>query len=240
MRKAWLKGLLIGFLVLLSLPSRAEPPPDAHRITVSAVHEVTPLPDQARLSLAVERNATTANQAAGQVADASQKVIAAIREHLAKEDEVVTKRYRLDPQYRPRQPRDRASTKREITGYRAYNEVQVTTSNLEGIGVLIDAAVAAGANRIAGLVFQVADRGPYEREALEKAAKKASMKARAIAGALGVKLGPLAEATSQPMEFPVPRSVMNTGMVQALAETPVLPGKVTIRGSVRLSYEIRQ
>ena len=60
-----------------------------------------------------------------------------------------------------------------ITGYRAENSITVQTGALDLVGPLIDAAIAAGANRVNSLDFNLRDDTRARNDAITKAAKDA-------------------------------------------------------------------
>ncbi len=239
-RDALVLATLIACLPVSSDVAWAEAARDRRVITVSATREVTPTADRARLSLAIERTAPSAQAAAEEVARASERVIDALERLGSKGSLLSTKHYSLEPQYRLPQEKGPSPAEPRIVGYRAYNEVEIVTGKLDDLGRLIDSAVASGANRVAGLVLELTDPDPYQRQAVEEATKEAARKAQAIAKALGVRIGPVVEATTEPGESPPPAPIFSGLKMAASAETPVLPGTVAIRASVRLTYEISQ
>src|SRR5213078_1350554 len=68
-----------------------------------------------------------------------------------------------------------------ITGYIARNDVRVSDAPIDQVGAMIDAAVAAGANRVGGLQFSFAKQDELLRSALEKAGADARAQARRAA-----------------------------------------------------------
>lgn len=239
-REALVVLTLTACFPVLSGAARAEAAEARRTITVSATREVTPAADRARVSLAVERTAPSAQAAADEVARASERVIVALERLSTEGSSLSTKRYSLEPQYRLPQEKGPRPGEPRIVGYRAYNEVEIVTGKLEDLGRLIDSAVASGANRVAGLALELADPNPYQRQAVEEATREAARKAQAIAKALGVNLGAVVEAATEPAESPPPAPMFSALRTAASVETPVLPGTVTIRASVRLTYEISQ
>ena len=78
------------------------------------------------------------------------------------------------------------------------------TGALDLVGPLIDAAIAAGANRVNSLDFNLRDDTRARNDAIAKAAKDAQAQAQALAAALGLKLGPIINATTMSAERPQP------------------------------------
>lgn len=206
-------------------------------LEVGGTAEVSVPADQAQISFAVETEAGTARGAARANADRMDAVLRALRSAEVPGLELETHGYSLQPRYR-RPSQEGGVT--EIAGYRAVNHVRATTPTVDAVGQLIDAAVDAGANRIASLSFQAVDTEAARLEALRMAVEKAGTEARAIAGALGVTLGPPIEVRGG-AERPSPRSMDFQAMEMATmraAPTPVEPGEQTVRASVTIRYRL--
>src|SRR3954470_744844 len=154
-------------------------------VTVSAEALVNVEPDQAEIDIGVVAEAKTAAQAAKDNAAKLGVVIAEIKKLLKAGDQTKTVGYSVTPNYRAPNPRE--GGKPEIVGYTATNVVQVRMAAIQDVGRLIDAATAAGANRVQRLVFTLKDEEAAQREALRNATAKAKAKAGEVAKALGVK-----------------------------------------------------
>src|SRR5579883_2680025 len=139
-------------------------------------------PDLALLDVAVETTGPTAQEAARLNAQLSQKVIVALKDQVGNDGSVGTGSYNLFPEYAPKA--EGGATK--LIGYRVENSVTVRTSALQKIGHLIDAAIAAGANRVNRLSFTIRDDTAARNAAIALAGKDAESKAQALASALGV------------------------------------------------------
>jgi uncharacterized protein len=224
-------------VVLLTRSSWAQETPKQRTIEVSGTAEVSAPPDLAIISLAVETTAPEANNAVAQNAARSAKVAAAITPKLGPKDRTSTTRYALEPRY---QQAERGSTDAPtITGYVAYNEVRIETQALDSVGQIIDAGVAAGANRVSQLEFTLADRNPTLRKALAQAGSEARAQAESVASALGVQIKRVVTASSQsPI---IPRRYEGMAMragAEAHAPTQVAPTDVTVSATLQVVYEI--
>lgn len=206
-------------------------------ITVNGRGEIRAEADLAYVNFAVETTAPTAAAAVEKNAELSSKVAAALKNRIGAGDRLTTTRYSLHPQYEQQPPARTAE--RQILGYTAANEVQIETGSVAGVGELIDAATAAGANRVSNLIFTLRDRDPHVRRALAVAGKEARLQAEAAAQALGVTLkGVLSASTvSAPIFQPrVYEGFARASMAQA--PTPVEPGEVTVTADLNVVYEI--
>ena len=220
--------------------SADRPDRSRHTITVIGVGRERSTPDTAELRIAVERNAPAAQAASQQAAAAATQTVEALRKLVGPGGRVDTSGYQLNPVYRtdpqgPNRPRGP-----EITSYTAINQLTVRTGKLDGVGGLIDTAIAAGATRVDSLSFTVADPAPAQGKALRAAGADAAAQAAAIAESLKVTLRGVLEASTDAVERPMPRQ-FGTAMMRAdaaMAATPIDPGEVTTEARVRVTYAI--
>src|SRR5690606_12584202 len=92
-----------------------------------------------------------------------------------------------------------------VGGYRAVNMVEIRVDSLDELGAIIDAAIAAGANRVASLHFELQDMESARLEAIGLAVEKARREAEVVARAAGQRLGlPHSIQTSSEVPFPRP------------------------------------
>ncbi len=224
-------------------PMKPVPPPGQQQPTVAAAgprvievsgsSEVQAAPDLATLQVAIETHAATADHAAGLNGALAAKVRDALTAKLANKGTLWTGGYSLFPEYS--EPHDGKPT---ITGYRAENSITVQTGELGIIGPLIDAAIAAGANRIDSLNYSLRADSKARSEAIAKAARDAQMQASALADALGVKLGPVIKASTESEVRPIPLPRFAGAAMAANVETPVTAGQITVPATVSLIYGI--
>lgn len=205
-------------------------------LEVSGTGRVRVAPDRTRITFAVETEDSTASGASVENARRMGRVHEALQELDAPDLTLETFGYDLQPRYGRPEPGQGGS--RRIEGYRATNLVRVTVDEVEGVGRILDAAIAAGANRTTGLAFEATDTEEARREALRLAVDDARSKAEAIAGALGVELGPPLEVTGGADSPPPPRPFRVEAMAQATPETPVEAGEQTLSASVTIRYRL--
>ncbi len=191
-------------------------------------------PDLAVLSLAIETHASTAADAAGRNGALAQKVSEALKAKLGDKGKTWTGGYSLYPEY---ENESRPNAKPVITGYQAQNTITVQTGALDLVGPLIDAAIAAGANRVNSLDFNLRDDTHARNEAITMAAKDAQAQAQALAAALGLKLGPIINATTVSNVGPQP-VMFRASAMSVNSATPVSPAEVSVPATVSLTYQI--
>lgn len=125
-----------------------------------------------------------------------------------------------------------------ITGYRASNTVRAQVDDVSKVGAIIDAAIAAGANELQGISFELKDDKEARREALTRAAQDARQKAETLAAALGMRLEGVVEAqVGSPVMRPFYAARgMAMEMQAAAAPTPVEPGEVQVQAEVTVIF----
>lgn len=227
-------------LVLLAsaLPVVADGPPP-RSIAVSGEGRVSATPDLAIVSFGVETTAANASAAVAENAKKSNSLMEALKKRLGERDQVSTTQYSLSPVY---EQRERVSTAPpKITGYIASNVVRAELRDITAVGALIDAAIAAGANRADDLQFTLEERGEAHSKALARAGEDALRQAQATAAALHVELGRVLNATvsGAPIVFPRTYGRGMVAMAEAMAPPPVEAGDVDVTASLQVTYEIK-
>jgi uncharacterized protein len=207
--------------------------PVAPQIAAQGTAEVRATPDRAVVRFGVQLDAPEAQAAQARVGEAMQRVIQALRRLNIPENRIGTERLELSPVYEQSGSPGRPGPPR-LAGYHASNVVRVELDDLGRLGPVIDAAVGAGANDVEGIQFAVANEAPYRAQALRQASVQARAKAQAMAGALGVQLGDLIEASEGGVEVTPPRPLF----AERAAVTPIQPGEMTVRAAVTVRYAI--
>ncbi len=229
--------LLLATSVVVAQP--APPPPGPERqprlLTVTGNGDVFARPDRATVRLGVDTQAKTLQAAQDENARAMGQVIGRIRALGVPDRNIQTATFSVYPitESQPNRP-----DLPVIVGYRVSNVVSVRLENLTLVGRVVDAALAAGANRVEGISFELRDDLPLRQEALRAAADEAKSKARTLAEAAGVRLGPIYSISEGGVSIVQP---FQGGFARAAAEaapTPVLPGEIQVRAGVTIAYVI--
>ncbi len=233
--------LQIGFALLLPINAAAQPKREEPR-TIEAVGRATVrvAPDTLRLVLAVETRAKTAKEAAKENARLSTRVTSALEKIVGSKGEVSTSGYALHPRYQYLKSEQR----QELVRFTANNSVSVTSSSLDSAGSLIDAGVAAGATSVGSVNFTLRDDESAQRDAVLEAGRRARRRVDAIAESLGVRVGALRHATSEPIRADGPRPYMARGAGAMMAEsadasTPISAGDIEVVMAVHVVFEVR-
>jgi uncharacterized protein YggE len=192
--------------------------------------------------VAVESHGTTAQLAAGSNARKMDAVFVALKKFGIVPPHVATVQYALEPEYAPYDSKVPTPLSQRIIGYTARNMVRVEVDSMPLAGSVIDATVAAGANRIDQLSFELRDMTSAQMEALKQAVANARAQADVIAAAAGQHLGlPLNINTS----YSYPRPVMQMAYARMAGDaaaapppTPVEAGNLTVTASVNITYKL--
>ncbi len=209
-------------------------------ITVSGSGEVRAAPDLAIVQLGVVAQADTARQAQQDASKIARGILDGVMALGVAKKEIQTSQLVLTPVYDQPSPQRQSSQPPHVVGYRASNVVSVRLSDLNKVGPVIDAATEAGANRVQGVDFRLENDQAARQEALKQAVEKAQGKARTIAAALGVELGPVQDAREGGVTIHTPQlgAPRMLAMEARAPETPVEAGEVTVSAQVTLRYRI--
>jgi uncharacterized protein len=232
----WLGGVILG-LALLPAAAVAQDQPESV-VTVSSRASVETEADRAHVSLAVETEAQSAQEAAGANADLTTAVTAAVRAagEGAEGLRVATSGYALTPRYTS----EPGNQGQKIVGYAARNTLEVTVDEIDRVGALIDAGLAAGANRVSSLSFEAKDPEPARAEATREAIRRASAEAEVMATALGMALGPPLDVQGgAEIPYPMARPSFEMEAMQLrAAPTPIESGPLTISSNVTIRFRL--
>jgi len=236
---------LLPLAALAAAPASAQdrpapPPPPVPALTVSADGEARVSPDEATVRLGVSAQAPTAREAQDQVNRTAGAILEAVRRLGIPADHIQTSELNLGPVYGQGRP-DREPQEPQIVGYQASNVVSVVVEQLDKVGPVIDAGLAAGANRLEGVMFGLRDDRKARAEALTRAVEEARLKADALARALRVRLVRILEVAEGGTAV-TPQPFLKAGRMAmesaAMADTPVSAGQVGVSASVTVRWEI--
>jgi uncharacterized protein YggE len=230
-----LRELAIGLALLTTLvalrPIHAQSAPlPRPQIIVSANGEVRTTPDRANIQLGVETQAKTAAAASAENNRKQTAVLAAIKALGIPAASITTSSFSVTPVQRW----DDKEKKTVIDGYQVSNLVVVLVGKIEQTGGVIDAALANGANRVAGLTFELSDPSKAREEAITKAVAQARREAEVAAKAAGGVIGDLQELTINAYDppRPVPMFAMAKMASADGAPTPVSEGTLTVQVNI--------
>lgn len=217
-------------LVLFATSAGAQEAP--RTISVSGDGEVSAAPDIARITTGVQMRAEAAGDAMRMASEAMAKIFIALDAEGVDPADVQTDRLSLDPVWDD-DPQPRSGPP-DVVGYVAGNMVTVRLRDVAAIGSVVDALVAAGANRFEGIGFGIDDPKPLLEEARRAAVADARAKAELLADAAGVTLGPVLSLNDSGGFRPQPMFAQ-ADMARSM---PVAEGTMSLGAQVQIVYAI--
>lgn len=151
----------------------------AETVTVSASGTVRLVPDKATVSFGVTTQEQSAELAQSKNGEAVKKVIEVLIGRGIEEKSIRTTYYSMYPQY------DWSDGEQRIIGYSASTTMTVQDQNIEDLGALLSACVAAGVNNVDNVAFLCSGYDEAYRQALAQAVADSRLKAEALAQAAG-------------------------------------------------------
>ena len=160
-------------------------------INVSGSGRATAAPDVAYVTLGVEsRDADAAAAVADNTARMQAVMDVLTNEGMAPEDiQTVSYQMWLEQAVNPKGVPEAEIGQEVEERYHVTNQVRATVRDLEGVGTVLQKALAAGANSVAGITFAVENTTTLRREARNEAIGDAKAKADQLAAGLGATVG---------------------------------------------------
>ncbi|WP_059048808.1 SIMPL domain-containing protein [Paenibacillus senegalimassiliensis] len=207
-------------------------------VTVEGSGKLSVKPDIAYLSIGAATEAKTAKEA--QAANATK--IAALTKLLKDtwgiaDKDIQTGQFYVQPNYSYNDQEGQ-----QIKGYSAQHTLKVTYRDLEKVGQLLDAAAAAGANRIDNISFSTENPDQYQEQVIQKAVDDAGKKAQAIAKATGRQIGIVLSVSQGSMATPMYREsyeMLNSAAKVADQSTAIEPGEIDLQTTLTVIYELK-
>lgn len=255
--RRWIQAVAVmgalALVLVLAAPhvGRAQEPvpEDTFRrtVTVSGVGLVDAAPDRAILRLGVQTQAETASEAFLENGEAVESLVEALVDAGVSEEDIQTQTVRLVPQFEqpepvPPQPlpqpeQQQQSRTNEIVGYVATNVVEVRVLDLDSVGEILDAAVAAGSNFVESIRFAFGDPTSILDEAREAAFADAEHKAQQLAELSEAELGEV--LTINDFSRPPIVVAQETFVQDRGGAGPILPGTEQIEVNVQVTWALQ-
>ena len=237
------KGFMISAIVLavlittalagtLAFAKPAAAPAGGNSVSVSGTAQVTLKPDVAYVTFGTQTSDADAAKARTANDTLMKKVLDALKAQGVDEKDIKTVDFAINPRY------DANGT--AVTGYDVVNSVQVKVKNLDKLGGIMDAALAAGANNASNLYFDVENREEAYNQAVVKAIDNAKQRAETLAKSAGRTLGAVTAVTESGGYNPYPMFVTrDAAMTAGAGSVPVSSGEMQISASISITYELK-
>jgi uncharacterized protein YggE len=193
-------------------------------------------PNTARITLGVEVFDASLSNAQATAANRMDAVVAKLKAAGIPDTDIRTVSYNINPQYDQRDPNQAV-----LRGYQVQNLVEVKTTNVGGLGALLDDVVSAGATRVMGIRFEASNMEDLKSQARDQAMANARSKAEQMARDAGVTLGrPISiEESDAGGVTPVRANAPVAALAGQQATTPIQSGELQVQTNVRVVYAIQ-
>jgi uncharacterized protein YggE len=223
-------SLLIIVVMAFSSSVTAGEAPDVATIEVMGKASIMVAPNLAKISFSVEAYGQQAQEAVRENARRADTLLSTLKSIAGTDAKLRTSGLSVSPVY---EKGDRLRPQ----GYRALNTVVFETKQLEDLGMFIDKAAEAGANRFGGLIFRNDQDETFKSQAAVKALKRAMKDAEDLASAAGLTIRRTVKIVYGPREIPPIRHYA----VMAEARGPATPleiGEIPIEATVSVIVEV--
>jgi uncharacterized protein YggE len=223
--------LSLAALLAATAPLLAQEANHPRQITVIGAAETEAVPDLATITAGVETRAETAAAALSANSEAMTAVFAALDAAAIERRDMQTSQLTLNPVHAPYD--EGAPDAQRVVGYEAANLVTVRLRDVAALGTVVDSLAKAGANRLHGIGFELADPQAALATAREDAVADARARAELYARAAGVTLGPVLSIRET---LEVPQPMMMRAQAMEAAAAPVAQGTVALAAQVEVVF----
>jgi uncharacterized protein len=244
-----LGAVFVGDLMVQSAAAQNSEHSDRSTVTTSGTATTNVKPDKFTVTVGVESNGTTAEEAASANADLIAQVIEALKDLGIADEEISTSSYSAYPVYQTMEPLTicpmiyplppECQPQQVIVGYKAVTSISVTldADGQVDAGKVIDEAVQAGASSVSGAYYFLSSelqeqvRDELIADAIESARHRADIAAEAV----GMEIGGVKSINLNDVHFPV----FYRGFDVAQS-TQILPGQQEVSMSVSVTYFVQE
>lgn len=239
------KFYLVAVVALLALVVSACGPttinqaaqPPLRSVSVSGAGTANLVPDIAYIYVGVHTEKISASEAVAENNAQTQKMIQSLRDFGIDAKDIRTTNFSIYP-FDKYDPLTGTSTGEKY--YSVDNTVYVTVRDLDKLGELLDTVIAAGANTVNSVQFDVANKDEALKQARADAVKDAMAKAQELADAAGVSIGEIQTISFQDsVYYPVMDGRGGGGAASEAAAVPIQPGQLTFTVTVNVTYSIK-
>lgn len=226
MRKGFQAAAILAAVAGLGLAQAALGQP--REISVTGEGQVQAAPDMASLSLGVTAQSAEAQAAMSESAARMRSVMGALEAAGIAPRDMQTRTMSVSPL------REDGGA---VSGFEARNMLDVRIRQLDALGGVLDAVLAEGANALSGLRFELSDRAAAQDEALRRAVADARARAKLLADAAEVDLGPVRSIRDSAIQDG-PEPMMRAQMAPVSEGVPLAEGEITISASVSMVFSL--
>ena len=228
-------GVCLLFIASAALSAAQECGPRPRLISVTGTSEVNVAPDQVVLSLGVESRDKDLSVAKTQGDARTKKVLRLARDAGVEPKDIETSTLRMGAEYSEEKVP-------KFLGYAVSQTMTITLKDLPKYESLMTKLLEAGINRVNGINFGVSETRKYRDEARSKAIRAAKEKAVAMAADLGQTVGKpwdISEESGWNGYQYAANSFSTDKATRDSDESTIAPGELTIRASVKVSFQLQ-
>ncbi len=210
-------------------------------LRVNGEAEVGAEPDMATFTVGAEIRDPSASKTMTELTRITDGLTAALKAQGIPQDKIETIQLSLNDVQEPEQP---GPTTEKTTYRRVYMgthilQVEIGKGKFKQIGEMLDASIKAGANQVGNITFGVKDEEAMRSEGLRKAVENAAQKASVMAKAAGVPIKGV--LTLSEGGYPGPRPMYEAtarAFSASAGPQPVTPGQIKRTYSVTVEYRL--
>ncbi|SDN55711.1 hypothetical protein SAMN05216360_109109 [Methylobacterium phyllostachyos] len=238
-----MRAALAGAILILALASgvRADDASCLRKISVTGQAHVSRTPDFAQVSVGVDTKAQDPAEAVDAASKAVKAILDQAHEFGVDAADIGTASLSLvEETQQVRRPNGEIAA--EPAGYRAVNLLTIRLADMNRLGELLRRVLSVGANKIHGISFGIKDADKVTEELETAAARNAQERARALATAVGVKLGDLCALSTEHGPSPVAAQAFRFSGASRFdgPSVPIAAGILEYRADVSATFAVAQ
>ena len=198
-------------------------------MSVTGTGRIKLQPDFASINLNVETSSKNLDEAQSSNASLVQDLMEVFKEHSIDKSDITTNGYYINPEFN--------YFNQGFVKHKVSNQLKVKVRDIENVGKIIDAAVAAGANTVSGIQFGVEDSAAAYNQALAGAVEVAKQKAVVLSKASGfddIKIVSIKEVSNNYWGFERFSMANSVGA----ASTQIMHSEIEVSATVELVFEV--
>lgn len=205
--------------------------PPVRVITVIGSGEVEVQPNYVQLQIEVRTEGEEVQLAQQENATIMSRVIESLLVQGIPREHIQTAAFNVFPQY------DFIEGKQIFRGYEVTNALTVKINDVDKTGLVIDTAVASGANSISSIQFGLDNPELTYQQALQRALQNAQTKAQTIAQTMQLSLHPQPISIVEEQQQNGPERYKMLAMASSQPGTPIEQGEISISATVTVKYQ---
>lgn len=200
-------------------------------ITVTGSGVVEALPNYVQLQVEVRSEGEEVQQTQVENAEIMNRVIQSLLALNIPRENIQTAAFNIFPQY------DFIEGKQLFRGYEVTNALTVKIDDTEKAGIVIDTAVANGANSVSSIQFGLDNPELVYQQALQRALQNTQTKAQTIAQTMKLTLYPQPISIVEEQQQNGPVLYKTLSMASSQVGTPIEQGEISVTATVTVKYQ---